>query len=104
MWKVITEKLNGCIFFIEDEDLLEKYNAVWDEANADIKKKISSKPAFNKSYLKIKIKSHGDEVTDFYDRKIPKLDSSHTCLAAITLNSALKKDGSYYQASVFKRV
>ena len=46
--------------------------------------------------MKTKIKSYGDEVIDFYDKKIPKVDSNHTCLEVITLDSALKKDGSYY--------
>ena len=46
--------------------------------------------------MKTKIKSHADEVTDFYDKKIPKVDSNHTCLAVISLDSALKKDENYY--------
>ena len=46
--------------------------------------------------MKTKIKSHGDEVTDFCDKRFPKVDSSHACLAAIRLDSALKKDGNYY--------
>ena len=46
--------------------------------------------------MKTKIKSHGDEVTDFYDKEIPKVDSSHTCLGIISLDSALKKDDNYY--------
>ena len=46
--------------------------------------------------MKTKIKSHGDEGTDFYEKEILKLDSNHTCLAVITLNSALNKDGNYY--------
>ena len=37
-------------------------------------------------------KSHGNEVLE----KIPKLDSNHTFLAVIILNSSLKKDDSYY--------
>ena len=83
------------VFFIEDDDLLEKYNTIWDIASADIKK-FDSEPVYN-IYLKTKIKSHSDEVTDFYDKKIPKLDSTHTCLAVISLDSALKKDDNYYQ-------
>ena len=43
-----------------------------------------------------KIKSHGDEVVDFYDKKIPKVNSSHTCLAVISLDSAIKKDDTCY--------
>ena len=32
----------------------------------------------------------------FTIKKNPKVDSNHTCLAAISLDSALKRDGSYY--------
>ena len=46
--------------------------------------------------MKTKIKSHGNEVTDFHYEKIPKLDSNYTCLAAIPLDSVLKKDDNYY--------
>ena len=45
--------------------------------------------------MKTKIKSHGDEVWDFYDKEIPKVDSNHTCLAIVSLDSALKKDDNY---------
>ena len=46
--------------------------------------------------MKNKIKSHCDEVTDFWNKKISKVDSSHTCLAVISLDSTLKKDENYY--------
>ena len=46
--------------------------------------------------MNTKIKSREDEVTDFYDKKIPKLNPNYTCLAVISLDSALKKDDSYY--------
>ena len=46
--------------------------------------------------MKTIIKSHGDEVTDFYDNKIPKVNSNHTCLAVISLDSAFKKYVNYY--------
>ena len=83
-------------FLIEDDELLEKYNTIWDKVSVDIKKEFDSKPVYNKTYLKTKIKSHGDEVTGFYDKKIPKLDSNHTCLAVISLDSAVKKNDNYY--------
>ena len=52
--------------------------------------------------METKIKSHGDEVTDFYEKKTSKVDSNHTCLAVITLDSALKKDDSYYLQVLLK--
>ena len=45
--------------------------------------------------MKTKIKCHGDEVTDFYEKKVPKVGANHTCLAVTTLDSSLKKDDNY---------
>ena len=47
-------------FLIENDKLLEKYNTIWDIFSADIKKEFDSRPAYNKKFLKTKIKSHGD--------------------------------------------
>ena len=52
-------------FLIKDDGLLEKYNTVWNKVSADIKKEFDSEPVYNKEFLEIKIKSHGDEITDF---------------------------------------
>ena len=49
-----------------------------------------------KIFWKPKIKCHGDEVTDFHDKEIVKVDSNHTCFAVICLDSALNKDGNHY--------
>ena len=59
-------------FLIEEDDLLENYNAVWNKVSANIKKELGSESVCNKNFLKKKIKtrSHGDKVTDFYDKKI----------------------------------
>ena len=56
-------------FLIEDDHLLKKYNTIWDKVSADMKNEFDSDPVYNKNYLKTRIKSHGDEVTDFYDKK-----------------------------------
>ena len=55
-------------FLIEDDDLLEKYNTIWDKASANIKIEFDSRSVYNKEFLKTKIESHDDEVTDFYDK------------------------------------
>ena len=100
--KSCDRQTNWMYFLIEGDDLLEKDNTIWDNVSADIKKEVDSEPVCNKDFLKIKIKSHGDEVTDFYDKKIPKVDSNHTCLAVIKLDSALRKDENYYLEVFFK--
>ena len=84
------------IHFSIEDDLLKKFNTIWDKIIADIEKECDSEPVYNKELLQTKIKSHGDEVTDFLDKKIPKVNSNHTCLAVLTLDSAFKKGDSYY--------
>ena len=42
-------------FLIEDNDLLEKYNATWDKASAGIEKGFDNEPLYNKTYLTTKI-------------------------------------------------
>ena len=71
--------------------------------SALIKKEFNWEPVNNNKFLKGKIKSYDGEVTDFYDEEIPKVDSNCACLAVISLDSDLNKDGNYYQ-QVFLKV
>ena len=48
------------------------------------------------------MKSHGDEVTDFYDKETSMVDSSHTGLVVISLDSALKKSENCHTQLFFK--
>ena len=64
------DKLNGCIFLIEDDHLLKNYKTIWDKFNADIKEEFDKKHVNNKNYLKPKIEAQEGEVTGFYDKEI----------------------------------
>ena len=66
------------------------------------KKEFDNEPVYNKQYLKMKIKYHGDEVTAFYDKETPKVDSNNFRLGGISLDFTLKKDKIYY-AQVFSK-
>ena len=39
-------------FVIEDDDLLEKYNTIWDKVNVDIKKVLDIEPVYNIYFFK----------------------------------------------------
>ena len=69
------------MYFLIEDDLLEKYNTICDKFSADIKNEIDSKAVCNKKFSNPKIKFKCDEVTDFCDKEIPKVNSDHTCLA-----------------------
>ena len=70
--------------------------------SSDIEKEFDCKSFCDKKILKTKIKSYGDEATDFYDKKMPQVGSNHTYLAVISLYSALEKDKSYYLQEFLK--
>ena len=56
-----------------------------------MKKEFDSKPIYNKNILKAKIKCHGYEATDFYDKEMPKVGSNFTCLTVILIGFVHKK-------------
>ena len=66
--KIYDGQTKWMYFLIEDDDLLAKYKTIQDKVSTDIKKEFDSKPVYNKEFLKTKLKSHGGEVTDFYDK------------------------------------
>ena len=46
---------------------------IWNKVSADMNKEFDSEPDYNKELLKTKTKSHGDEVTEFHDKKFLRL-------------------------------
>ena len=70
-------KLNGCF--------------LTGKVSTDIRKGFDSRPVYNNFFSIIKIKSSCHEVAGFYDKEMPKICSDHTCLAVITIDSALEK-------------
>ena len=77
-------------FLIEDNYLLKNIILFGINSAPTLKRNLIENVSTKKN-LRTKIKSHGDEVTDFQDKKIPKVDSIQTFLAIVTLEYALKK-------------
>ena len=49
-------KVNGRILSIEDDELLRKYNDIWNEISNSTKKQFDREPFYNDKLVKIKIK------------------------------------------------
>ena len=56
---------------IKNDDLLNKYNTIWDKVTSDIRKEIHGKPAHKIFFLKAKIKFYNDEATAFHNKGVP---------------------------------
>ena len=87
---------NKWMYSFNKGNLLGKHNVVWNKINDDTINYWIVSLSTIKNFLKTKIKSYGDEVTAFYDKETPKVNSDHTCLAVISLDSLKKLDQTYY--------
>ena len=79
-----------CMFvLIKDEKFLKKYNEVWEKVSNIIKKEFGSKPAYNKTHHKTKMK--------FYKGKINTKESSQCIyISVILIDSVYRKHKNYY--------
>ena len=62
-------------FLIKNDDLLKKYNDIWNKVSNSIKKEVDCEPIYNKMFLETKIKSYGNEDTDFNSTKKVLIDN-----------------------------
>ena len=84
-------------FLIPDDELLEKYNEIWEKVKDSLKREFGSKPVYNKKDLKAKIKSYNGKInTNFHNNKIPKKDSQYVCFSIILLNFVFRTGKNYY--------
>ena len=61
---------------IKDDDLLEKFNEIWEKVKNSIKKEIDNEPLCHEKYLKTKIRSYnGKTNTSFHNNKMPNKGS-----------------------------
>ena len=61
---------------MKDDELLQKYNEIWEKVKNSLKKEFDSEPVYNEKYLKAKIKSYNGKInTNFHGNKIPKKGS-----------------------------
>ena len=72
------------------DELLEKYNEIWDKVSKVIIKGFDNEHVYNEQYLKTKIKSYeGKFNTNFCDYKMPK-NGSHCIYLSAVLTLCLK--------------
>ena len=82
-------------FPIENDDLLEKYNTIWDQVSTNIKQYLIGRLSIIKNFW-IPKQNLMTMKLQIYDKNITKVHSNNTCLAVISLDSSLKKDENYY--------
>ena len=78
-------------FFIKDDDVLYKYNKIWDKIKEKLNIKFNNEPIYDKKYIKAKVSGfHGVIKTNFLGNKVPKENMRYTCIACLTIDSVVR--------------
>ena len=84
-------------FVIKDDDVLDKYNEIWDKIKETLSIKFHSMPVYDEKYIKAKVrKFNGVIKTNFLDDKKPKESMHYTCIACITIDSIMRMEKKNY--------
>ena len=69
-------------FVIKDDDVLGKYNEIWDKIKETLSIKFHSMPVYDGKKIKVKvIEFNGVIKTNFLGDKVPKENEHYTCIA-----------------------
>ena len=84
-------------FVIKDDDVLNKYNEIWDKIKETLSIKFHSMPAYDEKYIKAKVREfNGGIKTNFLADKIPKESMHYTYIACITIDSVMRMEKKNY--------
>ena len=89
-------KIKWMYFWIEDDELLRKYNDIWNEVSNSTKKQFDREPFYNDKLVKIKIKYLTVMRLQIFTMK------NYICLAVLSTDFILKKDENYYRQVFLK--
>ena len=81
---IIFKKVVKNVFFVRDDNVLDKYNEIWDVIKKKLKIKFHSMPIYDEKYLKTKIREYDGVIrTSFLGNDVPKENMHYTCIACL---------------------
>ena len=80
-------------FLIKDNEVWNKYDKIWEVIKDKLGINFYSEPVYEYKYLKAKVREFDGMIkTIFLDNNMPKINMHYTCIACITIDSALTVD------------
>ena len=84
-------------FVIKDDDVLDKYNEIWDKIKETLSIKFHSMPVYDEKYIKAKVREFNGVIkTNFLSDEVPKENKHYTCIACITIDSVMRVENKNY--------
>ena len=89
--KYFDDGVKNMSFVMNDEEVYEKYNEIWEVVRKLLKVKFTINPIRDDKYIIAKLKiSNGTNRTTFTSNIIPIERNNYICIAAIDIDSVLK--------------
>ena len=85
-------------FLVYDQEVLNKYNKIWDKIKDSFGKRLDSEPVYNDKYIKTKISLYS---INFYDTKMLIENKRYFCLFVILLDSIFANLHKEYYSQIF---
>ena len=80
-------------FLINDDEVWEKYEQIWDVMKNKLGIRFQSEPAYDKTYIKAKVREFDSKIkTNLLGNDVPKENIHYTCTACITIDSVMGMD------------
>ena len=71
---------------VKNDDVLDKYNEIWDKVKEALNTKLHSMPVYNEKYIKAKVREFNGVIkTNFLGGEIPKENVHYACIADLLL-------------------
>ena len=84
-------------FVIKDDDVLDKYNEIWDKIKETLSIKFHSMSVYDEKYIKAKVREFNGVIkTNFLGDEVPKENKHYTCIACITIDSVMRMEKKNY--------
>ena len=80
-------------FVIKDDDVLDKYNEIWDKIKGILSIEFHSMPVYDEQYIKAKVRKFNSVITtNILSDEVPKENEHYSCIACITIDSVMRME------------
>ena len=80
-------------FIVKDDDIIDKYNEIWDRIKEKLNIKFHSMPVYDQTYIKAKVREFDGVIkTNFLGDGVTKENMHYACIACITINSVMRME------------
>ena len=82
----------------DDDDVLDKYNEIWEKIEETLIIKFHSMPVYGEKYIKAKVREFDGVIKiNFLGNEVPKENAHWTCMACISIDSVMKMEKMNYR-------